>query len=394
MQQTEGRGRKLSAFLLRGHCKLCFRAECNFVHTVGLSPPLPLPIPQCARMSFFDRLLGKSPAKPKTAAPAAPVVLRRVESDSGPAEAPAQAQWEPRGFSYWPERSAHVIKRLRNDWYSNPDRGKWPDATELVNMLAAPPDEMIRQLPAAARDALALCDDTSVTRSQLAEKLGQDPSLMQGLLRQANGAFYGGGLKPILRVDAAIDRVGMSATRAIVLASCVDGLLSKPGAPYDGMLSAVWAHMVNTGPYARIIAPGFGADPEEAFAVALLHDVGKLVIFDRISALRTAKRSAVALPDEWLSSVIDHLHEPLGAVAAQRWGLGPAAADSIGSHHRRERPALTHPIAETLFVAERVEHAVRRGERFDFPGVWNLGQLNGDVTTLRGYLGRHVKAAA
>lgn len=384
----------LSAFLWHEHCNFVSGPNGDSSTLWLVTQDCPHRHPRLHVMAFFDRFFGKSAAKPKATAGPAPVVLRRVEPDIGAAEAPAPANWEPRGFAYWPERSAHVIKRLRNDWHSNPDRSKWPDATELMNMLASPPEEMIRQLPAAARDALALCDDASVTRGQLADKLGQDPSLMQGLLRQANGAFYGGGLKPILGVGAAIDRVGMSATRAIVLASCVDGLLSKPGAPYDAMLSSVWAHMVNTGPFARIIAPAFGADAEEAFAVALLHDVGKLVIFDRISALRVAKRGAVALPGAWLSSVIDHLHEPLGAVAAQRWGLGASAADTIGSHHRRERPALLHPLAETLFVAERVEHVVRKGERFDFPGVWGLGQLSGDVTTLRGFLGRHVLAAA
>ncbi|MBC8089631.1 MAG: HDOD domain-containing protein [Phycisphaerae bacterium] len=343
-------------------------------------------------MSFLKRLLGSTPRA--TPAPeATPLVLRRPDLGNQ-AHADGPAMWQPRDLTYWPERSAHVIKRLRNDWHQNPERAKWPDATELMNRLAGPPDEVIRQLPAAARDAIALCDNANVTRLQLAEKLGQDPSLVQGLLRQANGAFYGGGLKPVIRVDAAIDRVGLSATRAIVLASCVDGLLSKPGGAYDMMLASVWTHMVNTGPFARLVAPTFGADPEEAFAVALLHDVGKLVIFDSISTLRVAKRAAVHLPEAWLSSVIDHLHEPLGALAAQRWGLGASAADTIGSHHRRERPATIHPLAESLFVAERVEHAVRKGQRFDFAGVWGLGLLNGDITALRGCLGRHVRAAA
>jgi len=343
-------------------------------------------------MTFLKRLLGSAPNKSAATPEARPLVLRRTDPTEDVAKAPVN--WEPRDLTYWPERSAHVIKRLRADWYQNPDRAKWPDATELMNMLAGPPDVVIRQLPAAARDAIALCDNANVSRVELSEKLGQDPSLVQGLLRQANGAFYGAGLKPILRVDAAIDRVGIAATRAIVLASCVDGLLSKPGGAYDTMLSSVWTHMVNTGPFARVVAPAFGADPEEAFAVALLHDVGKLVIFDSISTLRTAKRGAVNLPEEWLVSVIDHLHEPLGAVAAQRWGLGASAADTIGSHHRRERPAMMHPLAESLFVAERVEHAVRKGQRFDFEGVWSLGQLNGDFTMLRGILGRHVRAAA
>lgn len=338
--------------------------------------------------SFLKRLFGGKSKAPE-AEPA--VFIRRPELVVDHEE-PA-GEWMPRDANFWPERTARVIKHLRSDWSSYPDRAKWPDASELLTLLAAPPDEVIRQLPAAARDAIALCDNAALSRSELGDKLGQDPSLVQALLKQANGAFYGAGLSPVLRVDAAVDRVGIEATRAIVLASCVDGLLSKPGGPYDAMLSSVWTHMVNTGHLARLVAPNLGADLEEAYAIALLHDVGKLVIFDRISSLRAMKRGAVTLPEEWLSSLIEHLHEPLGAVAVQRWGLGPRAADAIGSHHRRERPALKHPLAETLFVAERAEHAMRKNERLDFEGIWNLGEIWGDQGDVKASLYRRVKAA-
>ncbi|MEO7359899.1 MAG: HDOD domain-containing protein [Gemmatimonadaceae bacterium] len=341
--------------------------------------------------AFIKRLFGGKDKVGAAGAEAPVVFIRRPELVTDGDEAPGI--WTARDAHFWPERTARVIKHLRNDWSSYPDRGKWPDATELLTLLAAPPDEVIRQLPAAARDAIALCDNAALSRSQLGEKLSRDPSLVQALLKQANGAFHGAGLAPVLRVDTAVDRIGIAATRAIVLASCVDGLLSKPGGPYDGMLAAVWTHMVNTGHLAKLVAPTLGADIEEAFAISLLHDVGKLVIFDRISSLRASKRSAVALPEAWLNSLIEHLHEPLGAVAVQRWGLGARAADAIGSHHRRERPALQHPLAETLFVAERADHAIRKDERLDFEGIWNLGQIWGDRSDAQAALYRRVKAA-
>lgn len=42
---------------------------------------------------------------------------------------------------------------------------------------------------------------------------------------------------------------------------------------------------------ARGIARLFGADPDEAFTLALLHDVGKLVLFDRVAAAKTRRRA-------------------------------------------------------------------------------------------------------
>lgn len=301
--------------------------------------------------------------------------------------------WTPKEASFWTARAAHVIKRLRSDWEEDPEASKFPDVKEALDLLAAPPEEFLRQLPAAARDAMAFCDNASLSRVQLADRLSQDPSLVQGLLRQANSAFYGAGLQSILRVDAAIGLIGIAGTRAVILASCVDGLLAKPGPPFDATLAATWSHMVNCGPIARALAPAFGADPEEAFAIALLHDVGKLVFFDRVSALRHMKRKPVSLPDAWLSVAIDRLHEPLGALAAHRWGLGAGAADAIGSHHRRARPGSWHPMAETLFLAERAEHASVDQQLLDLEGLWSLGQLGGDRKAVLNVLDGQLRAA-
>ncbi len=298
--------------------------------------------------------------------------------------------WLARDNSYWSERVERVLARLRGDWAQSGDGAKWPDAAALLSLLSASPVEMIRQLPAAARDAMALCEQENVPRRQLVDQLSKDPSLVQGLLRQANSTSNSAGLSPILAVDAAIDRIGLAGTRAVVVAASVDGLLSKPGAPYDALLATAWQRMVNTGPMARAIAPAFAADGEEAFAIALLHDVGLLIIFDQISTLRTNNRRAVALPEGWLDLLIGELHEPLGAIAAHRWGLGIDAADAIGTHHRRARPGDRHPLAETLFVAEHLEAAVSRGEPLDLFGLWELGDLTGDPMHVRGIIDRQL----
>ncbi len=308
-------------------------------------------------------------------------------------EEEAPTRWIARDVHFWVERRDHVIAKLDAEWRSSDDAVKWPDVDGLLQLLAEEPADVIRQLPSAARDAMSLCDDESLSRVQLADRLSNDPALVQSLLKSANGAFYAAGLQPVLRLDAAIDRIGIVGTQAIVLSTCVDGLLSKPGGSYDGMVADVWSHMVSTAPLARPLAASCGADPEEAFAVALLHDVGKLVIFDRISALRTANRRSVQLPDSWLTLALAHLHEPLGALAAHQWGLGPAAADAIGLHHRRERPSCKHPLAEALYLAERADHARRTGAPFDFDGVWTLGELSADQFVCRGILGKHLKAA-
>ena len=139
--------------------------------------------------------------------------------------------------------------------------------------------------------------------------------------------------------------------------------------------------MVRTAPVARHCA-AFGVDAEQAFAVALLHDVGKLVIFDRLASLRTARRrDEVSAPA--MSSALRLLHEPLGGLCALRWGLGEQAATAISTHHRDPIPAIPNVLSEMLCCAERVDLANVRQVPFDLDALWKNAGFSGDVDVFR-----------
>ena len=273
-----------------------------------------------------------------------------------------------------------ILARNLYRWQSLADEmPSTPDAAMLVQALKRPAESVIRQLPASAQDALALCENTDISRSQLAERLGKDPALVQAILRTANSAAYSAGRKSLLSLDSAIERIGLGGTRAVVMARSVEGLLSRPGGVYDTMLSEVWAHMVRTAPIARAIAPAFGIDRDEAFSVALLHDVGKLVIFDQISAMRSQIRRPFAVPTSWLSAFIQETHASLGALAMLQWKMGARAAIAIGDHHRVDPAEGENPFAEAIYAAERVDHASRKGNLLDLDSIWKVGRLGGSV---------------
>lgn len=270
----------------------------------------------------------------------------------------------------------------------DPEAKASPDAPALLELVAKGPDEMIRRLPSAAQTSLALCDDPNLTRPQLAEKLSDDPSLVQSLLRCANSAAYGAGKAPVIGISQAIDRIGMAGTRSLIFSNAIDGVLSRPGGEFDAMAGDVWQHMVRTAPLARSLAPLLSVDPDEAFAIALLHDVGKLVIFDRISALRSKLRRDVKLTPGFTKALLMDLHETLGAMAAEAWNMGPRAARAIGAHHRRSGDGMPNPLAEVVYVAEALDHAMTRNYRFDTRSVLFDGKVKMDHDRLAAVLER------
>lgn len=304
----------------------------------------------------------------------APAEAAPVEAAS-PAPSLSTEPAPPRDHAVeWQAEFSSRLERWRDSARELPST---PDAAALVETLSQSSEFIIRQLPAAARDALAYCDDATITRPHLAVKLGRDPALVQSLLRTANSVAMSAGRQPVLGLNGAIERIGLLSTRTVVLANCVEGLLSRPGQPYETMVSAVWEHMIRTGQIARTTAAAFEVDQEEAFSVALLHDVGKLVVFDHISSLRNKLRRPVVIPIQWLSALLQSLHEPLGAMAALRWSMGSRAAAAIGEHHRYRPDVEENMLAEVIFTSERADHANRRGEPIDIDAVFQSGRLSG-----------------
>lgn len=297
-----------------------------------------------------------------------------------------EAEWAARF-----EARLDEVERMRR---VHPVASTQPDALALVKTLGNGPDATIRQLPQAARETLMLLDDPGVSRGKLTEKLSSDPALVQALLRTANSAVFAAGRGEVLGIGQALDRIGVEGARSVVLASSLQGLLSNPGGEYSTMATNVWDHMVRMAPLARAIAPAFGADREETFAVAVLHDVGKLVVFDRLSVLRSQHRRQMEIDTEFLSTMLQQVHESLGALAATRWGIGARGARAIGTHHRMgESRSNPDAIAEAVFVAERIDHAQRRGEAFDFDRWWKDGWLRETPAILAGRLPENLAAA-
>jgi len=264
--------------------------------------------------------------------------------------------------------------------------GKDNDIARLAEAMAAGPGESIRQFPASAQKALDLTQRDSVELLELVALCETDPALAQAVLRSASSAIYGGATVASLR--EAVMRVGAGGVRASVLAVVVRGLLCRPGGPLGAMASQVFEHMVRTGPLAACLAPAFSASKDEAFTVGLLHDTGKLVIFDQATQLRTQLKRELVLPADQLAHLLRVLHEPLGGLAVLRWGLGPVAARAVALHHRSPVPTERDPLSEVAYLAERLDLASMAGKPVDLAETWQAGALTGAAARVESLLSR------
>jgi putative nucleotidyltransferase with HDIG domain len=257
------------------------------------------------------------------------------------------------------------------------------DGPAIVNSLQDPEGGVIRQIPFAAQQALAVSRNPASSVGDLVKLFERDPTLTQSLLKTANSSWYQREDEAVVSIAAGVQRIGLQAVENVLLTSIVGGMLCRPGGVYGVLVGKVWSHMLRTAPLAQRLAPAFGVDPETAYTLALLHDVGKLAVFDYISALRQGLHREIRMPEPFLNEMLVRLHEPVGGRAALRWGLGARAARALAEHHRRPIPATPEPLTELLYVAERMDLSVHvRFDRPDLESIWADGMITADRATV------------
>ncbi len=259
--------------------------------------------------------------------------------------------------------------------------GEDSDQTALLRSLLAPVSSVIRRPPLAARRLLQENRRDTASLTAMAEIIEGDPALLQAVLKHANSAFYATavGGNPILSVNTALQRIGSRGIEIVVMSHLVEGSLCRPGEGLDDLAGTIWGHMLRVGPMARVLAPGFGVHPDEAYAIGLLHDVGKLVLFNRVADLRKHLRRPLRFRPGFVKAALRELHQPLGGLAILEWGMGEAASLAVAHHHRNPPVHPPMKLEEVVFLAEKLDILMGKGVNPELGPIWMEGELTASL---------------
>lgn len=198
-----------------------------------------------------------------------------------------------------------------------------------------------------------LVEDPDSSLSDIAKAVSQDPSFAVRMLRVANSPFYGFPSE-ISSVDKAVSVIGTAQIRNLALSMSVAN--SFAGLPNDLVsMDNFWRHSLYCALIARALAKELrGCDPAAVFTAGLLHDIGELILFNRLPEL--ARESLLCVLDQAddlpvyqaEQQVIGFDHALVGGKLASRWGLPELLVECIACHHAIAR-AVRYP-RETAIV--------------------------------------------
>ena len=231
-----------------------------------------------------------------------------------------------------------------------------------------------------------LVDDPDSTTTDIANVVSQDPSFTVRLLRVANSPFYGFS-STIDTVTGAVSLIGASQIRNLALSTSVTRTFA--GLPNNLVsMGNFWRHSLYCALIARILAKRTGkCEPEAVFTAGLLHDIGELVIFNRLpgqakEALLLVLDSADELPvykAERQTMGFDHAQ--VGGELARQWRLPRMLEECIAYHHDIQQ-AQRYPRETALVHIANILSQMAEVDTLDTDDVQPIDSLAWEITWL------------
>lgn len=234
-----------------------------------------------------------------------------------------------------------------------------------------------------------LVEDPNSSSADIARAIGQDPSFTVRLLRVANSALYGFSAS-VDTVAKAVTIIGTSQIRNLALSMSV--ARSFAGLPNELVsMDNFWRHSLLCALAARHLATeARRCDPDALFTAGLLHDIGELVIFNRLpeqarEALERVLDSQDELPIfEAEHEVMSFDHAAVGRELARQWKLPTLLEECIAYHHAIGK-AQKHPREAALVHIANIIAQMAEIDSLDpadvapiDPSAWEITGLEAD----------------
>jgi HD-like signal output (HDOD) protein len=196
----------------------------------------------------------------------------------------------------------------------------------------------------------------------------KDPPLAAKVLRMANSAHYGLREKTT-SLQTAVSVLGLRTLSMIVLHAGVVASYAELEGCEGFSLEEVWRHSVLTAQTAENLAKrcrtrATDLVPQDYYTCGLLHDLGKIVLYDNLGEHYVDVIRRAQDEEETLESEEDRRlgirHSEAGHMAAMMWMIPEPIPSAIRYHHRPNAMVGQVEIAKIVSCADEIANAVAK----------------------------------
>lgn len=202
-------------------------------------------------------------------------------------------------------------------------------------------------------------EDPHATNPQIADIIQLDTGLSSSLLKIVNSAFYGFP-SAISTISQDITIIGRKELAELVLGQSVMSAFDTM--EFDkNLLREHWQHSLFTGLISKQLCKKMNNAEQSAdalFVAGLLHDIGKLVLWQELPEQSKQIRDAVKQENsDWFLTEQKFLgtnHAEVGSELLKEWKLPAVLVDTACHHHQAENTKSSQQAVQIVFIANQL----------------------------------------
>lgn len=206
-------------------------------------------------------------------------------------------------------------------------------------------------MPQVAIQVMGILDKDDFSFAELVSVISKDVSITASILKIANSPLFGSRVT-INNLTQAISLLGIKNLKNIVVALSTKGMFESSRITL--FEQKLWEHSVATAIYARLFALKFNKKmAEEAFIIALLHDIGQIVLSLFVDKYSNVKENVFGqhidvsvVEGEYLGTN----HCVVGNLLLKEWGLPEIYYDVVLNHHNFDNSKYFE-MSKIIFIA-------------------------------------------
>lgn len=220
--------------------------------------------------------------------------------------------------------------------------------SELEKTIMAAGD--LPAMPVVAAKVMQLVEDERATAEELAKIVASDPAVAARVMKISNSPLYGC-QRQTQTLPGAIMLMGFNTLKSIVMVAYLKDVF-KPVGLMEKML---WEHAFGAGLAARVIAADIRqVNPEEAFLAGLMHDIGKLIMYNQDKAKFQKVVERYYNEDVWFEvaekEVYPFTHAEVGGCVLKKWNFPDELVEAVLQHHTFDGTGQEEPYQKSIIA--------------------------------------------
>ncbi|MBE9559590.1 MAG: HDOD domain-containing protein [Proteobacteria bacterium] len=220
--------------------------------------------------------------------------------------------------------------------------------------------DKLPSLPHVLLQLLEICHDESLSFSDLADILRQDPALYARVSSVCHRHNCSPNTHPhtddIPSIESSLQHLGINTIKGIAVTATVQQFFSRTSLERTDFLKQHWQHSLYSASVSRSIAKLCNySDPDEAYTTGLMHDIGQLVLEVAYPEKYTSTFAQLSEDDIFHTLELDEFectHQEVGAQLLHKHGANSFVCDAVLYHHENVEQILdAHPLVKIVNVA-------------------------------------------